>query len=309
MKSLFLLVIIINLFYSSFANSNEIYVISKVNNQIITNADVNKEYRYLIALNPNLQSVEKTKVMELAKNSIIKEKIKEYELNKYFDLSIENKFITKIIANFYKKMGMENENEFENYLSEYNLNFEFVKKKINIETAWNDLVYKKFANRIEIDEQKIKNKINKFISNRNTQNIYLISEILFTVENYKDLEKKYEMINKSILEIGFDNTANIYSISNSAKLGGKIGWVNESRLNEVIKKEIINLNINEHTKPITLPGWFLILKLNDKKKEEIKINFDQEFNKQISNEKDSQLQQFSEIYFKKIKKNSTISEK
>ena len=309
MKSLFLLVIIINLFYSSFANSNEIYVISKVNNQIITNADVNKEYRYLVALNPNLQNVEKTKVMELAKNSIIKEKIKEYELNKYFDLSIENRFITKIIANFYKKMGMENENEFENYLSEYNLNFEFVKKKINIETAWNDLVYKKFSNRIEIDEQKIKNKINKFILNRNEQNMYLISEILFTVENYKDLEKKYEMINKSILEIGFDNTANIYSISNSAKLGGKIGWVNESRLNEVIKKEIINLNINEHTKPITLPGGFLILKLNDKKKEEIKINFDQEFNKQISNEKDSQLQQFSEIYFKKIKKNSTISEK
>ena len=189
------------------------------------------------------------------------------------------------------------------------MNFEFVKKKINIETAWNDLVYKKFANRIEIDEQKIKNKINNFILNRNTQNIYFISEILFTAENYKDLENKYEIINKSIPEIGFDNTANIYSISNSAKLGGKIGWVNESQLNEVIKKEIINLNIKEHTKPITLPGGFLIIKLNDKKIEEIKINFDQEFNKQISNEKDSQLQQFSEIYFKKIKKNSTISEK
>ena len=180
------------------------------------------------------------------------------------------------------------------------MKFEFVKKKINIETAWNDLVYKKFEKRIEIDEDKIKNKINEFILNRNTQNIYLISEILFTAENYKDLEKKYEIINKSIPEIGFDNTANIYSISNSAKLGGKIGWVNESQLNEVIKKEIINLNINEHTKPITLPGGFLIIKLNDKKIEEIKINFDQEFNKQISNEKDSQLQQFSEIYFKKI---------
>ena len=189
------------------------------------------------------------------------------------------------------------------------MNFKFVKKKINIEAAWNDLVYQKFGNRIEINEQKIKNKINKFILNRSTQNIYLISEILFTAENYKDLEKKYEIINKSIPEIGFHNTANIYSISNSAKLGGKIGWVNESQLSEVIKKEIINLNINEHTKPITLPGGFLIIKLNDKKIEEIKINFDQEFNKQISNEKDSQLQQFSEIYFKKIKKNSTISEK
>ena len=132
---------------------------------------------------------------------------------------------------------------------------------------------------------------------------------VFTAENYQDLKKKDELINKSILEIGFENTANIYGISGSSKLGGKVGWVNESQLNKVIKKEIINLNVNEHTKPITIPGGFLILKLDDKKKDKIKINFDQEFNKQISNEKDVQLQQFSEIYFKKIKKNSTISEK
>ena len=309
MKFLFLLAIIINFFYNSLVNSNEIYVVSKVNNQIITNTDIKKEYRYLVALNPKLKDMDKIIVMKLAKDSIIKEKIKENELDKYYDLSIENKFINKIIANFYKKMGMSNQNEFKNYLSEYNLNFKFVKKKINTEAAWNDLVYQKFGNRIEIDEEKIKNKIKKFILNKKEQNMYLISEILFTAENYEDLKKKYEKINKSILEVGFDNTANIYGVSDSAKLGGKIGWVNESQLNKIIKNQIINLNVNEHTKPITIPGGFLILKLNDKKKNKIEINFDQEFNKQISNEKDYQLQQFSEIYFKKIKKNSIISEK
>ena len=309
MKFLFLLVIIINFFYSSFGNSNEIYVVSKVNNQIITNTDIKKEYRYLVALNPNLKDLDKIVVMKLAKDSIIKEKIKENELNKYYDLSIENKFIIKIITNFYKKMGMNNQIEFKNYLSEYNLNYKFVKKKINIEAAWNDLVYQKFGNRIEIDEQKIKNKINKFILNRKEQNTYLISEILFTAENYEDLKKKYEKINKSILEEGFENTAIIYGVSDSAKLGWKIGWINESQLNKVIKNEIISLNVNEHTKPITIPGGFLIIKLNDKKKDRVEIDFDQELSKQISNEKDYQLQQFSEIYFKKIKKNSLISEK
>ena len=308
MKFLFSLVIIINFFYSSLTNSNEIYVVSKVNNQIITNTDIKKEYRYLVALNPKLKDMDKIIVMKLAKDSIIKEKIKENELNKYYDLSIENKFIIKIITNFYKKMGMNNQIEFKNYLSEYNLNFKFV-KKINTEAAWNDLVYQKFGSRIEIDEEKIKNKIKKFILNKKEQNMYLISEILFTAENYEDLKKKYEKINKSILEEGFENTAIIYGVSDSAKLGGKIGWINESQLNKVIKNEIISLNVNEHTKPITIPGGFLILKLNDKKKNKIEINFDQEFNKQISNEKDSQLQQFSEIYFKKIKKNSIISEK
>ncbi len=309
MKFFFILTIIINFFYSSIIKANEVYVVSKVNNQIITNADVNIEYRYLIALNPNLKNIDKKKVIKLAKNSLIKEKIKEDELNKYIDLSIENKFMDRIIASFYKKMGMKDEKDFKNYLIENNLKYEDVKKKINIETAWNDLIYKKFANRIEIDEEKIKDKINKLVSNSKPLNLYNISEILFTAENYKDLQKKFQTINTSIDEIGFNNTANIYGISDSAKLGGKIGWVNETQLNEMIKKEIINLNINEHTKPITIPGGFLILKLNDKKTETIKINFDEEFKKNISDEKNSQLQQFSEIYFKKIQNNSTISEK
>ena len=309
MKIILSLAIFISLFCNSIVNSNEIYVVSKVNNQIITNVDIINEYKYLIALNPNLQNIDKEKIMKLAKDSIIKEKIKVDELDKYFDLSIENRFIDKIIANFYKRMGLKSEKEFKNYLLKYNLDFENVKMKINIETAWNDLIYKKFGNKIEIDEKEIKDKINKLISDSKEKDTYNISEILFSAENYEDLKKKYELINKSIKEIGFDNTANIYGVSDSAKMGGKIGWVNESSLNVVIKKDIVNLNVGEHTKPITIPGGFLILRLNDKKKQKIKIVFNDEFNKQISNEKNSQLQQFSEIYFKKIKKNSLISEK
>ena len=227
---------------------------------------------------------------------------------KYYDLNVKNKFIDKIISDFFKKMGMKNINEFKNYLLEYNLNFEDIERKISIEAAWNDLVYKKFSNRIEVNQLEIKKKIKKDISNRKEQNIYSISEILFTAENFEELQKKNKSIEKSILELGFNNAANIHSISDSAKLGGKIGWISESRLNEIIKKEIINLKIGDFTKSITIPGGFLIIKLNDKKKEQINLNFDEEFNRQIISEKNSQLKQFSEIYFKKIKKNSTISE-
>jgi len=287
----------------------ESYVVVKINNKIITNVDVNNEYRYLIALSPDLQDVDKKKVMALAKDSIIREKIKEDELSKFIDINVRNKFIGKIITNFYKKMGMVNKNEFENYLKEYKLSFSEVEKKIAIEAAWNDLIYKKFANQIEINEIKIKNELKKLLLNNKEQNVYFMSEILFTSENYENVNKKYETINKSILEIGFRNTATLHSISNSAKLGGEIGWIKESQLNPIIKKEIMNLKIGEHTKPITIPGGFLVIKLDDQKKEEINVNFDEELNKQISREKNSQLQQFSEIYYKKIKKNSTISEK
>ena len=309
MKNFFLLIIFFNFFFNWPVYSNESYVVLKVNNNVITNVDIDNEYRYLIALSPSLQNVNKEAVMKLAKDSIIREKIKEDELMKYYDLNVKNKFIDKIISNFYKKMGMKNINEFKNYLSKYNLNFKDIENKIGIEAAWNDLVYMKFANRIKINELEMKNEIKKNILDRKEQNSYFISEILFTAENYEKLQKKYKSIEKSILEIGFNNTANIHSVSDTAKLGGKIGWISDSQLNETIKKEIINLKIGEYTKPVTIPGGFLIVKLNDIKKEEINLNFDEEFNKKVNSERNSQLKNFSEIYFKKIKKNSTISEK
>ena len=309
MKNFFLLIIFFNFFFNWPVYSNESYVVLKVNNNVITNVDIDNEYRYLIALSPSLQNVNKEAVMKLAKDSIIREKIKEDELMKYYDLNVKNKFIDEIISNFYKKMGMKNINEFKNYLSKYNLNFKDIENKIGIEAAWNDLVYMKFENRIKINELEMKNEIKKNILDRKEQNSYFISEILFTAENYEKLQKKYKSIEKSILEIGFNNTANIHSVSDTAKLGGKVGWISDSQLNETIKKEIINLKIGEYTKPVTIPGGFLIVKLNDIKKEEINLNFDEEFNKKVNSERNSQLKNFSEIYFKKIKKNSTISEK
>ena len=309
MKNFFLLIIFFNFFFNWPVYSNESYVVLKVNNNVITNVDIDDEYRYLIALSPSLQDVNKETVMKLAKDSIIREKIKEDELMKHYNLNVKNKFIDKIISNFYKTMGMKNINEFKNYLLKYNLIFEDIEKKIGIEAAWNDFIYVKFANRIKINKIKMKNEIKKNILNRKEQNSYFISEILFSAENYEELQKKYQSIEKSILEIGFKNTANIHSVSNSAKLGGIVGWISESQLNDIIKMEIINLKIDNYTKPITIPGGFLIIKLNDKKKEEINLNFDEELNKKVNSEKNSQLQNFSEIYFKKIKKNSTISEK
>jgi len=309
MKYFFFLIIFFNIFCSNYIYSFESYVVLKVNNKIITNVDIDSEYRYLIALNTDLQNIDKKKIMNIAKDSIIREKIKEDELSKYYDLSIKNKYIDRILDNFYKKLGMKNEKEFKIYLSKYNLSFNKIKKKIEIEAAWNDLVYQKYASKLEIDEIKIKNKIKELISKNKKHNVYLISEILFNTENYEEIQKKYKLIEKSISESGFKNTANLYSISDSAKIGGQIGWIDETNLSEIIKKEISKLKIGEYTKPITIPGGFLIIHLDDKKTKNIYLNFDEEFEKQITFEKNTQLEQYSTIYFKKINKNSIISEK
>ena len=308
MKYFFFLIILFSIISNKSIYSSEVYVVSKVNNIIITNVDVENEYRYLIALNNDLKNIDKKKIMKLAKNSIIREKIKESELKKHFDLNKENKYIDRILVNFYKALDLKNEKEFINYLLNYDLLFDEVKKKIVIEAAWNDLIYTKYIDKIQIDEQKIKKKINKLISDKKKQKVYLLSEILFNENNNENNENKYKLIKKSIAEIGFKNTANIHSISDTAKLGGQIGWINESQLSKIIKKKIVKLKIGEYTKPITIPGGILILNLDNIKIQEENLDFDLEFNKQITFEKNTQLNQFSKIYYNKISKNSNISE-
>tara|TARA_B100001146_G_scaffold221786_1_gene232867 strand:+ start:68 stop:997 length:930 start_codon:yes stop_codon:yes gene_type:complete len=308
MKYFFFLIILFSIISNKSIYSSEVYVVSKVNNIIITNVDVENEYRYLIALNNDLKNIDKKKIMKLAKNSIIKEKIKETELKNHFDLNQENKYIDRILANFYKALDLKNEKEFINYLLNYDLLFDEVKKKIVIEAAWNDLIYTKYIDKIQIDEQKIKKKINKLISDKKRQNVYLLSEILYNENNAENNENKYKLIKKSIAEIGFKNTANIHSISDTAKLGGQIGWINESQLSKIIKKKIAKLKIGEYTEPITIPGGILIINLDNIKTQEENLDFDVEFNKQIIFEKNTQLNQFSKIYYNKISKNSNISE-
>ena len=308
MKYFFFIILICNIFLGKAIYSAESYVVLKVNNNIITNIDIDNEFRYLMALNKDLKNIDKKIISKLAKDSIIREKIKETELMNYFDLNQENKYIDRIMKNFYIKLGLKNEKDFINYLESYKLSYKDVKMKISIEAAWNDLVYKRYSNNIIINEEEIKKNIKKLINNNNKQYAYSLSEIIFTSDKSENVENTYQLIKKSISEIGFKNTANIYSESDSSKHGGKIGWINEGQLSELIKKEIVKLKIDEHTRPITVPGGQIILYLNNKKQQERKLNFEEEFKKQILFEKNKQLNQFSKIYFNKIKKNSTISE-
>ncbi len=308
MKYFFFIILICNIVLSKTVYSFESYVVLKINNNIITNIDIDTESRYLVALNKDLKNIDKKIISKLAKDSIIREKIKESELMNYFDLSKENKYIDRIMKNFYIKLGLKNEKDFINYLESYKLSYKDVKMKISIEAAWNDLVYKRYSNNIIINEEEIKKNIKKLINNNNKQYAYSLSEIIFTSDKSENAENTYQLIKKSISEIGFKNTANIYSESDSSKHGGKIGWINEGQLSELIKKEIVKLKIDEHTRLITVPGGQIILYLNDKRQQERKLNFEEQFKKQILFEKNKQLNQFSKIYFNKIKKNSTISE-
>ena len=284
------------------ARSIEIKIIHNIQNEIITNIDIKNEFKYLVALNANLKKLEKKKILNISNESIIKEKIKKIEILKNFkEIRINEEYSNQLLNNILLKLNLKSIEEFELYLKGYNLKLKNIKKKIAIDALWNELIIKKYASQVKINEEEIKKKISK---NSKTQTKeYRLAEIIFEIKNKEEIKKKYNLIIKSINEIGFENSAAIYSFSQSAKIGGDIGWVNENSLNNKIKKNINTLQIGETTKPIILSNGILILKLVNTKKIETIIDIETELNKAINYERNRQLNQYSKIYYNKIKKN------
>ena len=303
-----ILILIIIVFFLNItkALSLENKILVKIENQIITSLDVNNEYKYLIALNPGVKNSNKDDIIKLAKRSVLQEKIKKIEIEKNFNNpKIPQKFIEQILQNVYSRIGLTNIEDFKKYLINNNVNFENVKNKLEIEALWNELILIKFSSKVKINEKELRDRIknnNKFIKS------YLLSEISFEVSNLKELDNKFQEISKAINNKGFDFAALKYSTSPTSTLGGKLDWINENSLNKSIKTTINNLKINEFTKPINVPSGFLILQINDIKKTKIEIDIEKELKKLKNYEKNSQLNQYSKIYFNKVKKDLEISE-
>ena len=280
-------------------------IIYKINQEIITSIDIENEEAYLISLNNQLEDLDKKKRYLLAKNSILREYIKRIEISKYFILDQKDPIIEKIINDFIIKLNLENRSAFEEHLANYNLTIDDIKKKIEIETIWNQLIYKKYSNQLKIDEKKFEEKIK---NQKNLKTLFSLSEIIFNKSSDQRLDDKVDIINQSITEIGFKNTANIYSISDSAKFGGDIGWIDKKNLSKNILTALEQINTNEHTAPIPITNGFLILKLKEIKSEKTEIDFGEELDKMIRYETDNQLNTYSKIYYNKIKINTIINE-
>ena len=306
-KIIFVFVLLLIINFKSFSNEN-IFIIYKVNNEIITNMDVKKELAYLQVLSNQLQNLEKKTALKIARESILREKIKKIELSKYIDLNEKDEvIINDYIKNFYIKLKLNNKDEFLVLLKNNGLSIDYVEKKVQIEISWNRMIYEKFKDQLNIDLNELKRQI-KSVTNDTNEKIYSLSEIVFDQKNKDNFSENVKKINDSIKEIGFENTANIYSISDSAKFGGEIGDIGEKVLSKKFLSELQTLKVDQHTQPIQVGNAFLILKIDNIRYEDKKIDVDQKLNKKIEFEQGRQLNQFSKNHFNRIKINTSIDE-
>jgi len=283
----------------------KIEIIAKVNNEIITNFDLQRESEYLKILNPNIKKLDNQKIFDLSKKSLINEIIKKKEIDKYIDFDQKNDFIETQLKNLYTKLNIKNEDEFENKLKNYNTySLDEIKEKIKIELFWNDLIFSKYKDQVVVDRQKLIEKIEDF--KNKTERRFLISEIIFNKKKNQTLEETINEINLSIEEIGFNNTANIFSMSQTAKIGGKVGWVNESSLSKLILEKLKKVKIGETTEIFKIRNDFVILKLEDLELNKFKFDEKVELEKLTQAEINIQLNRYSRIYFDKAKMNFSI---
>ena len=284
------------------AQSIETKIIHTIQNEIITNIDIKNEFKYLVALNNSLKDLDEEKILNISNESVIREKIKKIEILKNFkEIKLNEDYSEYLLKNIYLRLNLKSINEFEIYLKNYDLKIIDIEKKITIDALWNELIIKKYSSKVVINEAAIKKELLK--NSKIQTKEYQLSEIIFEVENKEEIEKKYKEIVKSINEIGFENSAATYSFSESAKIGGDIGWINENSLNNNIRKNITGLKVGDFTKPIILSNGILILKLMNTKNSKTTIDIENELKKAINYERNRQLNQYSKIYYNKIKKN------
>ena len=306
-KKIILILVFFQTIFFSKTLFAEVSIVAKIDNEIITNYDVRKESYYLKILNPNLKNLENKQIFRLAKISLINEIIKKKELEKFPNLIEKEEILNQYLENLYLRLNFNDEGEFLEEL-EKNSNYDLdqIKQKINIELLWNELIFLKYKDQLNIKNESIMKQIDELEGEN--QKEFFLSEIVFNKKKDITLENLIEEIKLSISEIGFNNTANIYSVSESSKFGGKVGWVKQNSLSKLIYEKLNNLDEGKYTDVIKLGNNFLILKIDQIRINKIKIDKDKEYQKLVQIETNKQLNQFSRIYFDKSKMNYTINE-
>ena len=288
-------------FNNGHALENKILI--KVDQKIITTIDILNEINYITSLNPSFKTADQNTKFEIAKNSLIKQALKEKEIYKIFkNIDLKEDDFKRILINQYSNKNLDNINSVEQYLKKFDLELSDLFEKTEVNTYWNEMIVQRFNKNININRDNIKENLLK----NNFQKEFNLSEILFSISSDEKLEIRYNTIIEDINKNGFDATALKFSLSDTSSQGGLIGWVKESALNQNIIQILNEYQANMITKPIRIPSGFLILKINDIREINKYSNLDQEIEQIVKLQINNQLSQFSNILIEKIRKEVEI---
>ena len=144
MKILNLMFFIFVIFiFPKYSYLNEISIIYTVDNVPVTSNEIKNEISYLKIVNKNLNNLEDEALVVYASKSILKEKIKELEVSKFYKFGMNDKIVEQNLNSLIFSKGFNNMDDFKKKLAEGGLNIDYLKRKVEIELLWNNLIFEK----------------------------------------------------------------------------------------------------------------------------------------------------------------------
>ena len=216
-------------------------IIIKVEDKIITNYELKNKILttlYLAGEKINQENINKLK--EPAANSLISNKLKLIELDK-FKIKTNNIRLNSYLNSLSSNNIIQLKKDFE----KNDLDFDLFKLEAEIQIRWQEFIFKRYSSKIDLDETIIENEINKSLKNKKKlkQNNILKIEINLNYSN--DDKNIVSLIKNEISNNGFENTALKYSISNSSKNKGDLGWIEERSLSQKILKTLSVMKVGD----------------------------------------------------------------
>ncbi len=303
-KKIIFLVLII--WCNSFSTeANEIKIIAKVGNEIITSLELENKIKSTLFLSGQKLSQENiNNVKNQSLQSLINNKLKKEEVKKY-NLKLDDE---KRIDNYLKDVALKlnvNKNQLKEIFLLNQINYDQFLDEIKNEHLWRNLIYQLYNKNIDLNENQIINELNKTIQVTGLIEEYHLAEIELNSTDNAEISK----VNNYINEFGFKKAATKFSISNSGIKGGDIGWVNSKALSRKINDIIKKLKIGSFSKPIQTTDSTLILKLINKRNfsNTNEINVEKLKNTIINKQTNELLNMYASNHLSQ-KKNSTLIE-
>ena len=305
-KIIFLIKILIILFSSNLFAKVENKIVITVEDEIITSYEVKN--KVLTSLFLAKQDINQTKVDQFKKQSIeslIQEKLKIIELKK-LNIKADNLRINTYL----NSISSNNIKSLKNSFKKNNLNFDLFKKGIEIQFMWQEFIYMRYKDKINIDEETINKELTNSLNSKKNIKEVKLSEIEIRIDENLAIEKEVEKIRGLIAKNGFANTAFTVSISPSAENKGDLGWINLKSLSKKINNIVSKLKIGEISQPVINQNSILFLKLVDTREARSKkVNLD-EIKKKIINQKKNELfNLYSNSHLSKLRNTSFIEYK
>ncbi len=299
-----LTLIILNLSTTANALKNEIIV--KINESIITTYELKNKLRTsLILSNQEVNQINVDKNKSRALTYLIDLKIKQNELKKY-----KVKINTFNVNDQLLSLSSNNIDEFQKRFNEQGINFELFVDELKIETAWKQLMYNIYSEKVKISEEEVEKQVINYMEKSSIFTELKISEIEINLNDLSNFQNEVDFIKKEIKENGFENTALKFSTSSTSKNFGNIGWVNVESLSPRVSKILKQLEIGEVSQPIKNMNTLLFLKIADRKITKIdNINLEELKKKIVDQKKNELFNLYSRSHLSKLKNNSLIEYK